>query len=140
MKTIIRNGMELFETRPGVYKSRFGNGVEYVESRPGEIIKARRQELKITQQELADRIGVNIGTVSRYESGKIDPIPTDRREAIAEALKCTKDYLLGRVDDPHENFETPIITADEEDLIELFRYLSPDQRAAILTMMKGMVK
>jgi ribosome-binding protein aMBF1 (putative translation factor) len=38
----------------------------------GEILKDRRSELKITQQELADRIGKNRSYVAYIEQGKTD--------------------------------------------------------------------
>ena len=138
MKTIIRNGMELHEIRPGVYECN-ENGIEYRYINTGEIIKARRQDLKMSQQELADRIGVNIGTISRYESGKIETVSIERKKMIADALDCTEDYLDALVEDPHESLGSEW-SQQEIDLVELFRDLSSDQRAAILTMMKGMVK
>ena len=48
------------------------------------FVKAR-EERGITQQELADRIGVNRETVSKYESGKVD-IPFSKLVAIQKAL------------------------------------------------------
>ncbi|MDR2008928.1 MAG: helix-turn-helix domain-containing protein [Bacteroidales bacterium] len=38
----------------------------------GEILKSRRSELKITQQQLADRIGKNRSYVAYIEQGKTD--------------------------------------------------------------------
>ncbi len=130
--------MELHEIRPGVYECN-ENGIEYRYINTGEIIKARRQDLKMSQQELADRIGVNIGTISRYESGKIETVSIERKKMIADALDCTEDYLDALVEDPHESLGSEW-SQQEIDLVELFRDLSSDQRAAILTMMKGMVK
>lgn len=51
-------------------------------------IRKARKERGITQQELADRIGVNRATVSKYESGQIS-IPFSQVLAIAEALDIT---------------------------------------------------
>jgi len=130
--------MELHEIRPGVYECN-KNGIEYRYINTGEIIKARRHDLKMSQQELADRIGVNIGTISRYESGKIETVSIERKKMIADALDCTEDYLDALVEDPHESLGSEW-SQQEIDLVELFRDLSSDQRAAILTMMKGMVK
>ena len=36
-----------------------------------DIIKSRRKELKLTLKEVADKLHVSEGTVSRYESGDI---------------------------------------------------------------------
>lgn len=44
----------------------------------GERIQKRREELNMTQLQLAEAIGVKEATVSRYESGKI-PNPPQKR-------------------------------------------------------------
>lgn len=48
-------------------------------------IRKARKERGITQQELAQRLGVNRATISKYESGQIS-IPLSQALAIAEAL------------------------------------------------------
>ena len=52
----------------------------------GERIKARREELGITQVALADMIGESKQTVYKYESGLVSNIPSDKVELIAKAL------------------------------------------------------
>ena len=60
-----------------------------------EIIKAIRKSNNMTQQELADAIGVNRATISKYESGSIDPTYGQLRE-IARALKVPLEHLIER--------------------------------------------
>ena len=48
-------------------------------------IRELRKAAKITQEELAKAIGITHATLSRYESGAIDP-PTSQLQAIAAAL------------------------------------------------------
>jgi transcriptional regulator with XRE-family HTH domain len=43
-------------------------------------MRAIRQELKLTQAELAERLGVHQATVSRFETGEL---PLDRRTELA---------------------------------------------------------
>ena len=38
-----------------------------------DIIKFRRKQLRLTQKQLGDLIGVSSPTISRYESGEISP-------------------------------------------------------------------
>lgn len=140
MKTIIENGIELYEVRPGVYESDPKGNITYRKVFPGEIIKARRQDLKMTQQELADRIGVNIGTISRYESGNIETIAYERRQQIASALDCTIDYLDAYTDNPHETLQFPKHDAQSERILAYFNRLAPDQKAAVEAIMKSMVQ
>ena len=52
----------------------------------GERIKARREELGITQVALADMIGESNQTVYKYESGLVSNIPSDKVVLIAKAL------------------------------------------------------
>ncbi len=52
-----------------------------------------RNECKLTQKELAEKIGVKSNTVSQYELGKREPsIPILKK--IAEVLECTVDDLI----------------------------------------------
>ena len=60
----------------------------------GEKLKKLRLGQKLTQQQLADRIGVAKSVVSYYESG--DRYPSyDVLIRIAEIFHTTTDYLLG---------------------------------------------
>jgi transcriptional regulator with XRE-family HTH domain len=67
----------------------------------GAVIKARRQELGWTQEELAERISrdgeyVRQSEISRIESGKIVLPRRDRLERIAAALDLPLGELLAR--------------------------------------------
>ena len=46
----------------------------------------RREQLGITQTALADMIGESKQTIYKYESGVVSNIPSDKIEAIANAL------------------------------------------------------
>lgn len=54
----------------------------------------------ITQEELAKALGINRATLSRYESGAIDP-PSSQPQRIASALGVSVDCLIGKTDAPH---------------------------------------
>lgn len=64
-------------------------------------IKEARQIAKLTQKELAARIGVSAGTLSDYENGNHDP-KSDYLSKIADECGVTVDFLLGR-----ESIKTP---------------------------------
>jgi len=57
------------------------------------IVLARREK-KLTQQQLADKIGVDMQTFSRWERGIIKKIPTDALEKIAAATGNPLSYFL----------------------------------------------
>lgn len=56
-------------------------------------IKELRLQKEMTQQQLADAIGVNVSVISKYESGTVTP-PTKRLEAIAYTLEVEPGQLL----------------------------------------------
>lgn len=61
----------------------------------GQRIKARRMELKLTQRELAARLGyTDHTTLTRIEADKVD-LPQSRIEKIAEVLGISVGYLMG---------------------------------------------
>lgn len=73
----------------------------------GERIKARRKELGLTVDEVADLLGKNRATVYRYESSEIEKLPITILEPLAKALKTTPAYFMGWEDEGNENvFET----------------------------------
>lgn len=58
-------------------------------------IKTRRQELGLTVEELANRMGYkDKSSISKIENGKAD-IPQSKVEAFAKALETTTAYLIG---------------------------------------------
>ncbi len=70
-------------------------------SRIAEILQRR----KMTQKELAERIGVTEAVISRYISGDREPKP-EILANIATALHSTSDFLLGI---EREEFDHPRI-------------------------------
>lgn len=74
----------------------------------GETIKRLRERDNLTQIELADLIGVNPVTLSRYETGDRKP-KIDKLEKMAEVFGVTVNYLRGDED----NKNTVTITTEE---------------------------
>lgn len=60
----------------------------------GERLRKLRKERNLTQQQLAELIGVKNGVISFYELGDRTPSPAVLRK-LALALHVTADYLLG---------------------------------------------
>ena len=61
----------------------------------GEIIKQRRKELGMTQDDLAKKMGYKSReAISSVERNKED-LTTDRIRKYADALECTPAYLMG---------------------------------------------
>lgn len=67
----------------------------------GEIIRARRKALDLTQAELADRSGLSQMSVSLFENDRRNP-SLGTLDVLAVHLKCsTSDLLRVREEDQH---------------------------------------
>lgn len=72
----------------------------------GERIRARRKELGLSVDDLAQKLGKNRATIYRYESNEIENLPTTILEPLARALLTTPAALMGwdqRSLDGHES-------------------------------------
>ena len=63
----------------------------------GDKIRSLRLQNKLTQEQLADRLGVSYQSVSRWENGVTYP-DIEFLPAIARYFSVTTDYLLGQDD------------------------------------------
>ena len=75
----------------------------------GDRIKARREELGLTQTDLAEAISSTKQNIYKYENNIISNIPSDKVEAIAEVLKISPAYLMGWGDE-YNHFLPPNAT------------------------------
>ena len=57
-------------------------------------LKELRKEKKLTQQEMAEVLGVNEKTISRWENGE-STIKSDKAQALADFFGVSDSYLLG---------------------------------------------
>lgn len=64
-------------------------------------IRQLRERLGMSMAELAEKMGVTVATVSRWETGEALPV-TSRMGALADALHCTIDELYGRAGPPEQ--------------------------------------
>lgn len=58
------------------------------------IIKDTRIKLGLTMKELADKVGVNVGTISRWESGEVANMTRKNMVQLAKALSISPMDLL----------------------------------------------
>jgi repressor LexA len=99
----------------------------------GEKIKARREELGMTTEELGRLIGVQRSAVTKYEKGKID-LKNERLKQIAKSLLIPAFELLS--DDPVE------VQSVENDLtreiVDLVSNLTMDKKRQALNVLNAM--
>lgn len=61
----------------------------------GDILKQKREERRMTQADLAQRIGITQQNVNSYETGyKIPPLRVV--VAAADVFRCSTDEMIGR--------------------------------------------
>jgi len=63
----------------------------------GEKVRRLREEQALTQEELAQKAGITLTSVSRIELNKAEPRPKTRRK-LAEALGVEPSELLAEED------------------------------------------
>lgn len=80
------------------------------------FIKAWRKHRELTQDQLADAIGITTASLSRIENGK-QPYNQRQVEQIATVLRCSTGDLLSR--DP---------SAKSADIVEIWDRISADKR------------
>ncbi|HVX92887.1 MAG TPA: helix-turn-helix transcriptional regulator [Candidatus Dojkabacteria bacterium] len=81
----------------------------------GKKIKDYRQKLNLTQQELADRVGVTWEMISRYERGKSSPFV--QINEISKALNIHPSQLLqDNYKSSINRYEIPLFTSISTDL------------------------
>jgi transcriptional regulator with XRE-family HTH domain len=111
--------------------------VEYMAITIGSRIKARRQELKISQRELASRMGyTDHTTITRIEAGKVDP-PQSRIAQFAKALGTTPGHLMGWDAEPEDlGAVAAQVLADPNllQLVQTYQTLSDADRYALRLM------
>ena len=100
----------------------------------GERIRARRQEIGISADELGRRIGKDRATVYRYENGDIADIPVSMIPTIADALSIHPSELVPWADTKNGQ-ATDDLTSE---LVKLFSQLNPNQQAYILGQTKAL--
>ena len=61
----------------------------------GKRIKLKCIEADMSLDELSKQVGLTMQTLSRYETGVIKNIPSDKIKGIAKVLNTTPGYWMG---------------------------------------------
>lgn len=132
-------------------KSSAGNVDAYV----GYRIKLKRAELSLTQEDLANAIGVSFQQIQKYESGA-NRIAPARMLEISRKLKVPVSYFFSGIDCLQQNTaflqESPVTTKNKDDkkskeqkhlfeLIESFEKISNQKlREQVLLLTKALAQ
>jgi transcriptional regulator with XRE-family HTH domain len=83
-------------------------------------LKQVREERELSQQELADRVGVTNKQIWRYENGL--NLPTaDVLARMAKELSVSMDYLAGLVDEPQGRAGEDRLSPNERKILSAYR-------------------
>ena len=95
-------------------------------------IKSRREELHMSQDELAKKLGYKSrSSIQKIEKGEND-IPQSKIKAFANALITTPEYLMGWVPRKEE-----IYNEDERKILREYRELNELNRRQISNMISA---
>ena len=117
----------------------YKRGIIMTKNNVGELIRARRKQLRMSQEELATRTGYGGRSAINKIEKSVNNLPQEKILAFAQALQTTPVYLLGMVDDPEWRMPDPkeqqpqedvLITNDSKEIliIETFRKADAEKR------------
>lgn len=81
----------------------------------GDRIAYLREQNNLTQQQLADKIGITRASLSHYEKNRREP-DYKTLEKLADFFEVSIDYLLGRTDKPTNKSLPETTEKDEKDI------------------------
>ena len=97
----------------------------------GALIKQRRVDSGMNQSELAAKIGVNVSTISRWETGNIANMKRNQVAKLSETLGIPVNNLMGWT--TKDNPETDPLIAELTDQIKGF---SPEDKRHLIEYVK----
>lgn len=120
-----------------------------------DILKNRRIELHLTMKEVADKVGVSEGTISRWESGDIENMRRDKIMALAKALQISPAVIMewedpttvptdGQSESYYVDAETRRLAQELHDdpelsvMLDAYRNLSPRDAKLVMDMVRRM--
>lgn len=83
-------------------------------------IKKLKGEKKLTNDQLAERSGIPLGTLSKFLAGMSDSPKLSTLMALCGALGCSVEYIVSGTPENHNNY---LLSAEEISLMEDYRRL-----------------
>lgn len=101
----------------------------------GEVIRNARLAKGMTQEELAEKVGVKKSAVAKWENGRVSEIKRSNLKMLSDALGLNPNKLLGDIErDPvgvaHELADI-YLDADLRVMIAEYRTLGSDKQAQV---------
>lgn len=116
-------------------------------------IKKCRLENNLTQEELAEKLGLKKSAIAKYEHGRVENIKRSTIEEMARIFECTPSYLMGweQVDANFSGKEAPKeiydklrnnvskFHGDSKELLDIYQKLSSPNQKKVLTYSKNLL-
>lgn len=100
-------------------------------------IKKLKNERKMTNDQLAERSGIPLGTLSKILAGMSDSPKLSNMIAICSALDCSMEYVVSGTPENTNNYT---LTGEEIRMIEDFRRLEPFDRELVLAVLSKVLE
>lgn len=92
-------------------------------------IRQKRLELGWTQEELAEKLGVQKSAVSKYEAGRVPNLKRETIAKMATLFNCSPAWLMGLRDDEH--IDTAVTAAGDAAFFRKYQALPPEKKEII---------
>ena len=102
----------------------------------GSRMKARREELGMTQTQLAEKIGVTKGAIGNYETDANSP-KASMMYKIFEALQCDANYLH---QDDMFDAASVMLPKDEREMLRLYNQLNQEGKEKLADYADDLVR
>lgn len=104
----------------------------------GARIRQARQAAGLSQAELADILGITRSACSQWEADKGTGPRRARLETLAEALGVSYLWLVTGQENAVREFEPTYMSAEQLELLRLFKTMPVKQRRALLDFLRSL--
>lgn len=88
-----------------------------------ERIKERRKALGYTQEDLAEKLGLQKSAIAKYENGRVQNIKRSTILKMSTILECTPSYLMGW-NESSDTAAATVLSSDERALLSDYQKLN----------------
>lgn len=110
----------------------------------GYLIKKTRIEKGMTQEELAEKVGVKKSAVAKWENGRVSEIKRSNLKNLADALGLNPNQLLGDTEPSQPENQKPDpedgLTDNQKKLIAFAKTVPEDKAEMILRVIQSIVE
>lgn len=105
----------------------------------GDRIRILREQIDISQVDLASSVGITKQTLYKYENNIILNIPSNKIELLAIHLNSNPAYLMGWEEQSNNPTKISVDFSKEEQIIENYRLLNEEGKEKALTYIEDLV-